>query len=131
MNVAQDGYEISIILYWLAFETILKEMPASIVPLIESIRIRDPYALDDPRQRDVLLAEKEMNMIAHQAIGIQNEWAFPLHARKYLQVKGKISVVFENSLLVDPSCKHVVNAARAFLPRSPRHVRLLMAILLL
>ena len=72
MDIPQQSDEIAYIVYRLALETILAKMAGTFIFQIEILRISNGNALDGWHQPLIEFAKQQMDMIRHQAIGVDD-----------------------------------------------------------
>ena len=72
MDVPQQRDEIAHVVYRLALETVLEKMAGALIFQIEILRIGNGNALDGWHQPFIELAKQQVDMVRHQAIGIDN-----------------------------------------------------------
>ena len=70
MNVSEECDRIIEIIHRLAFEPVLKQIPASGILDVVLTGIRYCQRLDNIRKFLLLRSEHDMNMVGHQAIGV-------------------------------------------------------------
>ena len=72
MDIPQQSDEITHIVDRLALETVLKKMAGAFIFQIEILRIGNGNALDGWHQPLIEFAKQQVDMIRHEAIGIDN-----------------------------------------------------------
>ena len=72
MDIPQQRDEIGHIVYRLALETVLEKMAGAIIFLIEILRIGNGNALDGWHQPFIELTKQQVDMVRHEAIGIDD-----------------------------------------------------------
>ena len=72
MDIPQQSDEIAHIVYRLALETVLEKMAGTLIFQIEILRIGNGNTFDGWHQPLIELAKQQMDMIRHQAIGVDD-----------------------------------------------------------
>lgn len=70
MNVAEQSDEIVRVAHWLATEAVVEKWAKPIVALVEITHIRHTDALHSGGKRFRALRQKQMDVVAHQTIGV-------------------------------------------------------------
>ena len=72
MDIPQQSDEIAHIVYGLTLETILEKMAGAFIFQIEILRIGNGNTLDGWHQPFIEFAKQQVDMIRHQAIGVDD-----------------------------------------------------------
>ena len=72
MNIPHQSNEIAHIVYRFALETVLEKMARTFIFQIKILRVGNGNALDGWHQPLVEFAKQQVDMIRHQAIGIDD-----------------------------------------------------------
>lgn len=122
MDVSDERDEVSHIVDGFALEAVLEQLALALVLLVVMDSIRDANALDDRRQSLGTLSDEEMNMVGHEAIGVEGATGWKRMTElvdrtgdlfDQFQKLPEILGIFEDVLLVDTSEHYVIDASTA------------------
>ena len=121
MNVPKKRLEVSIALHEKGSESSLEKMADAAVTAVEVLRIGRLQRVHDPRERDRALFDGQVNVVGHQAIGVEPEFEpIPIPA-KPIEIVRAVGVVGEYGSALVSSDDDVVNGAGALQSRASRH----------
>ena len=96
-------------------------MAASLIFLIEILRIAYAHLLHHQRNAPSVITQQQMNMVFHQAIGKDRDACLNAKPAQYGQVEQVIIPLFKNRLASDAAYNHMKIAAFAELARLSGH----------
>ena len=122
MDISQHSEEIIVTVHRLALEAVLKQVADS--PVFDIIPIYEPsaQALEDLFQALCAFLDQQVDMVSHEAICEQLEFAYCLTVFQDFEELFIIFPVLKNLLLVDTPEHDMVNSAFAFLSRLSWHI---------
>ena len=123
MNVSEQDNEILDAVYGLASEPVLKQMAVAFVFFVEIVGKSYTDSLHDVTDMLFTLLDQQMNVVAHQAIGIEKTEWWQLQPLLVIPVSQSsedgdhllvVLIVLKDILTVDASEHHLVNTRTAF-----------------
>lgn len=130
MNVTEEGGEVVHVVDGLAAETLLEEVTAALVLAVVIIDVSVCDALYGLGNSPLPLTDKQMEMVAHEAVGIVGATLGDgcaiviideAHAEEAVQKKAVVLLILEDHLMVDATHHHMVDSGGGGVSGFSRH----------